>query len=84
MNKNKIALVFGSFAAFMHLVWSVLVGLGWAQPLINFIYNIHMLSNPPIVMAFNIGKAFALVLVTFAVAYIMGRIFAFFWSKINN
>ena len=84
MNKNKIGLVFGSFAGFVHLVWSVLVALGWAQPLINFIYNLHMLANPPVVMAFSISKAIALILVTFAVGYIVGRVFAFLWSKIHN
>ena len=83
MNKNKTALVFGSFFAIVHLIWSVLVALGVAQPLVNFIYSLHMLANPPQVEAFTLGKAAGLVVVTFVVGYALGSLFAWLWNKLK-
>ena len=31
LNQKKVALVFGSFAAIAHLVWSAIVGFGWTE-----------------------------------------------------
>ncbi len=84
MNSHKIGLVVGSFAGFMHLVWSLLVAFGLAQGLLDFIYRLHSLANPFTVMPFDLGRSVALVAVTFIVGYIVGNIFAFFWNKLHK
>jgi hypothetical protein len=81
INKNKTALTFGFLVSFFHLMWSVLVALGIAQVLLNFILNIHMLSAPIIVMPFDFIKSLELIVVTFVVGYIFGWLMAFFWNK---
>jgi len=81
INKNKTGLTFGFLIAFMHLMWSVLVALGVAQMLMNFVLNLHMVTMPIVIMPFNLMKALGLVIMTFIVGYIFGWFMAFFWNK---
>ncbi len=81
IDKNKTGLTFGFLISFLHLVWSVLVALGVAQILLNFILNVHMLDTPITVMSFDLIKALGLIVVTFIVGYIFGWLMAFFWNK---
>ena len=81
INKNKTGLTFGFLMGFMHLFWSVLVALGIAQLLLNFILDVHMVNTSVTVMPFDLLKAVGLVVVTFVVGYIFGWLMAFFWNK---
>lgn len=81
ISKNKTGLTFGFLISFMHLIWSVLVALGVAQVLINFVFSLHMLVMPIVVMPFNLVKALGLIIITFIVGYIFGWLMAFFWNK---
>jgi hypothetical protein len=84
MNKNKVALVVGSFAGLFHLVWGLLVAFGLAQPLLDFICNLHSLNNPYTVMPFDLMRTLGLIIVTFFVGYIFGYVFAALWNKLHK
>ena len=81
INKNKTGLAFGFLVSFMHLVWSILVALGFAQAYINFVLGLHMVNMPMTVMPFNLFKAIGLIAMTFVVGYLLGWLSAFFWNK---
>ena len=81
VDKKKCALAFGLLIAFVHLVWSLMVAFGLAQMYLNFIFGLHMLSMPIVVMPFSILKTIGLVLVTFVAGYLFGWFMAFFWNK---
>jgi len=81
ISKSKTALTFGFLFAFIHLVWSILVFLGVAQMFINFIFNLHMISMPIVIMPFNLMKALGLVVFTFIIGYFLGWFMAYFWNK---
>ncbi|MEK7140156.1 MAG: hypothetical protein AAB815_00045 [Patescibacteria group bacterium] len=81
IDKNKTGLTFGLLISSLHLFWSVLVFLGVAQALLNFILDIHMIGVSVSVMPFNLVKALGLIVVTFVVGYIFGWLMAFFWNK---
>lgn len=81
IDKNKTGLTFGFLISFLHLVWSILIALGIAPALLNFILSIHMLNMPITVLPFNLVKAIGLIVITFVVGYIFGWLMAFFWNK---
>ncbi|MEK7586775.1 MAG: hypothetical protein AAB453_02815 [Patescibacteria group bacterium] len=81
IDKNKTGLTFAFLISLMHLFWSILVALGLAQVLLNFVFKIHMLSLPVTVMPFNLTNALMLVVVTFIIGYVFGWLMAFFWNK---
>jgi hypothetical protein len=79
MSKNRSGLVFGSFIALFHLVWSVFVALipNQVQTFINWVLKLHHISLPyTIVTPFVLMNAVILVIYTFIVGYIFGWIFA--------
>ena len=84
MNSHKVGLVLGSFVAFIHFIWSLLVAFGWAQGLLNFILNLHSLSNPLTVMSFDLGRSIGLIIVTFIAGYVVGYVFSLFWKKLHR
>lgn len=84
LNPSKAALTLGVLTGGFHLVWSLLVALSLAQPLLDFIFSIHMLVNPYQVTGFDVTKAGILIVITFAVGYGMGYIFASIWNRVHK
>lgn len=84
LNTNKVALTLGLLIGLWHLIWVVLVALGWAQPLLDFIFSLHMIANPYQVTGFDGGKAAMLVVITFVVGYVIGWVFATIWNSVRK
>jgi hypothetical protein len=84
INPAKVALTFGVFIGGWHLVWSVLVALGLAQPLIDFILWAHMISLPWIVKPFDLTASLTLIIITSVVGYAFGYIFAKIWNRMHR
>jgi hypothetical protein len=83
-NEKKIALTVGLFAGVVHLIWTLFIIIGFAQPLLNFIFWVHMVDNPYIVTGFTFSQSIMLIIATFAVGYIAGLIFAKVWNAIHK
>ncbi len=80
MKNTKHALIqsclIGGFClASLHLTWIFLVLLAWAQPLIDFIFKLHMLNSPFQIQPFNWGYASSLIAITFVIGAFYGLIF---------
>ena len=84
MKEKKVALVVGSFIALVHLVWVILVALGWAQPLIDFSARMHSVTTPVTVLPFDFARSLFLVIIAFCVGYVFGYVFATLWNKLHK
>jgi hypothetical protein len=67
-----------------HLMWSLLVAVGWAQLLINFIFWIHFIKPIYVIEPFNIGTALLLIVVTSTIGYVVGWGFGVLWNKLHK
>lgn len=76
----RIGVIWGCFFATLHVVWALLVWLGWAQPIINFVFWLHMLSVPVQVQPFDLTLAASLVVFTWCVGFVSGVTFSAIWS----
>ena len=76
LNKNKSGLILGTFAALLHVIWSVIVALGIAKDIVNFIASLHFFNMTFTIQQFNLGVSLILVALTFVVGYLIGFIFA--------
>jgi hypothetical protein len=83
-NPTKVGLVIGALIATWHVLWSLLVGLGWAQPLIDFIFWAHMIQPVYVIKAFDPKAAVILVAITFVSGYAFGFVGALFWNKLHR
>lgn len=84
LNPSKVALTLGVLIGGFHLGWSALVALGLAQGLLDFIFSVHMLANPYQVTGFDAMKAGTLIVITSAIGYVVGYIFATVWNKVHK
>ncbi len=80
----RAALIVAILLGGWHLVWSILVAVGWAQPLIDFIFWIHFIRPVYVIERFNIGIALLLIAVTAGIGYAIGWIFAVLWNKLQK
>ena len=80
-NPHSFGLVFGIFLGVWHALWSLLVWLGAAQPLMDFIFRLHMITPPYKIAVFDLGTAVALVAVTAVIGYGMGCLVGFIWNR---
>lgn len=80
LNPVKTGLALGKLVGGIHLIWVILIALGWAQGLVNFSMWAHMVSPPVVVQAFDLSAAVTVVVVAAAVGYAVGYAFA----KLSN
>jgi hypothetical protein len=83
-NPNKVGLVIGALIGSWHLVWSLLVFLGWAQPILDFIFWAHMIKPVYFVKPFDPVAAVALIVITAVTGYIFGFLGAVFWNRLHR
>ena len=67
LGPQKGGLVLGSLVGGWHLLWAIIVALGWGQSLVDFIFWVHFLRPVFVVEPFAIGRALVLIVVTSAI-----------------
>lgn len=83
-NPNKVGLLLGMLLGGSHVIWALLVLLGWAQPVIDFVFWAHMIRPVYLIKAFESSAALTLVVVTFVIGYAFGFIGALVWNKLHQ
>src|SRR5229473_8680053 len=81
LSPHSVGLTLGTFLALWHIVWAALVWAGAAQPVIDFIFWLHMISPPYKIAPFHPGLALGLILVTAAIGYGFGSLAAVIWNR---
>ncbi len=83
-NPNKVGVVFGALIGGWHLVWSALVLLQWAQPILDFIFWAHMIRPVYVIKPFDPSAAVTLILITAASGYVFGFVGAIIWNRLHR
>ena len=83
-NPNKVGLVFGVLIGGWHLLWAVLILLGWAQPIIDFIFWAHMIRPVYVIKPFDSIAAVTLIIITAVIGYIFGFVGAIIWNRLHR
>lgn len=83
INTQKTAIAFGILLGGWHALWSALVLLGIAQPIMDFVLWAHMIHIQWTVGPFEMTAAITLVVMTGAIGYVMGWVFAKVWNWLH-
>lgn len=83
VNGHKIGLVFGALLGGWHLFWSLLVLLGVAQLIYDFILWAHMIHIQITVGPFDSVAALTLIIITGVMGYTLGYVGAWVWNKVH-
>ena len=84
LNVGKTGLVLGLVIGGFHLCWSALVALGWAQPVIDFIFWAHFIKPIYVIEPFEVSRAAMLFAMTAAMGFVMGAAFAWVWNAFHK
>jgi hypothetical protein len=84
VNPNKVGFVIGALIGGWHVIWSALVLLHWAQPILDFIFWAHMIRPVYIVKSFDPAAAITLIIITAALGYIVGFLGAIIWNRLHR
>ncbi len=84
LNPTKTGLAVGKLVGGLHLIWVILVALGWAQALATFSMWAHMVSVPVIVRPFDLVAAVTVVVVAAVIGYVIGHVFAKIWNYLHR
>lgn len=80
----KAGLSVGAFLGLFHAVWASLVALNWAQALMDFVFNLHMIHPLYTVGPFSLAMAGGLVVFTTLVGFVCGYVFALIANRFHR
>jgi hypothetical protein len=83
-NPNEVGLVIGALIGGWHFVWSLLLVIGWAQPIIDLIFGAHMIKPVYFVKPFDAVAAAALIVITAVIGYVFGFLGAIIWNRLHR
>ena len=81
---RNTGLVLGALFGGWHLCWSILVALGWAQPVIDFVFWMHFIKPIYVIEPFEIVRAAILIIVTTGIGFVIGAVFALIWNALHK
>jgi hypothetical protein len=84
LNVGKTALVLAIVMGGFHLVWSTLVALQWAQPLMDFAFWVHFIKSVYVVEPFEAARAAMLLVMTAGMGFAIGAAFAWVWNAFHK
>ena len=83
LNPQKTGFALGGLAAAVHIVWSVVVALGWGQGLLDFVFSMHSIKPVLMVQSFDLVRSIELVILAGIIGFIVGNVFAHIWNKVR-
>ncbi len=84
LQSHETGLTLGTFVGVVHLLWSLLIAAGLAQPLLDFVFVLHRVTPVYQILPFDFLLAVGLVLVTAIVGYVVGFVFAKIWNQVQK
>src|SRR6185369_16080665 len=78
----KAGAALAGLSAISHAFWALLVAVGWAQPFMDFMFQLHFLQPLYFVGVFDFRLALLLVTCAAVGGFALGFIFAVLWNTL--
>jgi hypothetical protein len=84
INSIKAGITFGALLGVSHLSWAMLVALGWAQPLMDFVFWMHFIRPVYVIQPFSLSAAVVLIIVTAVTGFVIAFVFGVIWNRLHR
>lgn len=84
VNPSKVGLVGAVVIGGWHVLWSLLILLGWAQLLVEFSMWAHMIHIAVIIGPFDVSAAATVIIIASIIGYCVGYIIATVWNRVHS
>lgn len=78
----RAGMAFALFLGLFHACWALLVALGMAQPLMDFVFRVHFIGPIYRIEPFEIGRALLLVGFVSILGMLLGWLAALVWNGV--
>jgi hypothetical protein len=83
LNPSRAAVSVGTVLGAWHLMWVILVAVGGAKAVMDFVLSLHFIQLDYRLAPFALSTAITLVGLTFAIGAVMGLVFALVWNWLS-
>ena len=84
LQPHKVGMAVGAGFGLLHAGWSLLVSIGLAQPLLDFMLSLHFFNLSYSLDAFSFINAILLVVITSLIGYVDGFVFSKLWNWMSK
>jgi hypothetical protein len=84
VNPGKAGLVFALLLGGWHAIWSILVAVGFAQWVIDFVFWMHFIKPVFAIEPFDLARMLVLLAVTSALGFVIGYTLAWLWNRMHK
>ena len=84
LKPQKVGMAVGAMAGAVHVVWSLIIALGWGQGLMDFVTGLHFIQTTTFVTPFDVVTAIELIVLASIVGYVVGFVFANIYNKVQK
>jgi len=84
IDPTKAAIVAALLIGGWHVLWSVLVAFGLAQPFIDFVFWMHFITPVFVIEVFDVTRALILVAFTSGLGFLIGYVLALLWNAVHK
>jgi hypothetical protein len=81
---HRLGLTLGLFFGLVHLLWTLLVWVGWAQGLVNWKMAMHGVGMSFQVMSLSPLRGIVLIILAGVVGYVVGAVLGFIYEKVQK
>lgn len=83
INAHALGIACGMLLGCWHVAWSILVLVGWAQSIIDFVFWLHFIEPPYHVGLFDWPRALGVIAGTAVVGYALGSFAGVIWNRLE-
>lgn len=84
INPHRAGLALGALIGGWHFLWALLVAIGWAQFIVDFVFWMHFMKPIIVITPFSLATAVVLITVTAIVGYVFGYVFSALWNWMHR
>jgi hypothetical protein len=84
INKNQLGLTLGILFTIMHILWIIVVLIGWGKSIADWLHSVHFFGDAHTIIPVSLGVSLIGIIAAFISGYVTGWVFAAIWNLVGE